>query len=273
VSKPNLTFIGAGNMATSLIGGLVEKGYPADAITATDPQEDSRSKLAERFGVNTTADNLDACAGAEVVVLAVKPQVMKQVAEGLVSALGHRPLIISIAAGIAMDSLSRWLGDDLPIVRCMPNTPSLVQTGASGLYANSRVSEAQKQLTDEILSAVGMACWLESEAEIDAVTAVSGSGPAYYFLVMEIMERVGAELGLSPEVARQLTLQTALGAAKMAIASDVDAAELRRRVSSPGGTTQRAIETFEAGDLESLFRKAMNSAAERAREMAAELAN
>lgn len=273
MSKPNLTFIGGGNMATSLIGGLVEKGYPADAITATDPVEASRSRLAATFGIRTSDDNASACKQAEVVILAVKPQVMKQVASDLSPALTHRPLIISIAAGITMDALADWLGGDLPIVRCMPNTPALVETGAAGLFANGQVSSQQKQLASEILDAVGISCWLEGEADIDAVTALSGSGPAYYFLVMEIMEKVGTELGLTPDVARQLTLQTALGAAKMAMASDVDAAELRRRVTSPGGTTQRAIETLQQGDLEALFRKAMNGAAERAREMAAELAN
>jgi pyrroline-5-carboxylate reductase len=148
-----------------------------------------------------------------------------------------------------------------------------VQTGASGLYANSQVSAEQKALAEQILQAVGIVCWLDNEADIDAVTAVSGSGPAYYFLVMEIMQRIGEELGLPEEVARKLTLQTALGAARMALESDVDSAELRRRVTSPGGTTQRAIETFESGDLEALFRRAMNGAAERAREMASELAD
>ncbi|MDP1520852.1 pyrroline-5-carboxylate reductase [Porticoccus litoralis] len=273
VSKPKLTFIGGGNMATSLIGGLVDKGYPANAITATDPLEASRLKLAQSFGINTSDNNPQACADADVILLAVKPQVMKSVLQGLAGALNHRPLIISIAAGISMDSLAGWLGGELPIVRCMPNTPALVQTGASGLYANSQVSAEQKALAEQILQAVGIVCWLENEADIDVVTAVSGSGPAYYFLVMEIMQRIGEELGLPEEVARQLTLQTALGAARMALESDVDSAELRRRVTSPGGTTQRAIETFESGDLEALFRKAMNGAAERAREMASELAD
>lgn len=273
MSKPKLTFIGGGNMASSLIGGLVEKGYPATAITATDPLPENRTRLSEQFGIATSDDNSSACQTADVIILAVKPQVMKQVATGLADALGHRPLLISIAAGISMTSLQQWLGGDLPVVRCMPNTPALVQTGAAGLYANAAVSDVQKQLAGDILDAVGIACWLEREADIDAVTAVSGSGPAYYFLVMEIMEQIGVELGLSPEVAHQLTLQTALGAAKMALASDVDPAELRRRVTSPGGTTQRAIATFQQGDLEALFRQAMGGAVQRAQEMADELAD
>mgnify|MGYP001285766512 CR=1 FL=1 len=155
----------------------------------------------------------------------------------------------------------------------MPNTPSLRGQGVSGLYANAAVSDEQREQAEGILNAVGISVWLDEEKLIDAVTAVSGSGPAYYFLVMEIMQRIGEELGLPEEVARQLTLQTALGAARMALESDVDSAELRRRVTSPGGTTQRAIETFESGDLEALFRRAMNGAAERAREMASELAD
>lgn len=273
MNKPTLTFIGGGNMANSLIGGLIAKSYPADAITVTDPLEANRQQLASTFGVQTSTDNAAAAASAEVILLAVKPQVMQTVTETIAGALGHRPLIISIAAGISMASLEQWLSADLPIVRCMPNTPALVQTGAAGLFANGQVSDQQKQLASDILNAVGTSCWLQTEAEIDAVTAVSGSGPAYYFLIMEIMQEIGEELGLSPEVSRQLTLQTALGAAKMAISSDVDAAELRRRVSSPGGTTERAIQAFEAGDLKALFREAMNSAVKRAAEMADELAN
>jgi len=273
VNKPKLTFIGGGNMATSLIGGLVEKGYPATALTVSEPLKENCTRLSDQFGINTTDDNAIACRTADVIVLAVKPQVMKQVAASLAGSLNHRPLIISIAAGISMDALASWLGTDLPIVRCMPNTPALVQTGAAGLFANANVSSIQKQLAGDILDAVGISCWLSEEADIDAVTALSGSGPAYYFLIMEIMEQIGVELGLSSAVARQLTLQTALGAAKMALDSDVDAGELRRRVTSPGGTTQRAIETFQQGDLKALFRQAMNGAVLRAQEMSAELAD
>ncbi len=272
MNKPTLAFIGGGNMATSLIGGLLEKGYPASNITASDPMKENRDRLSQQFGINTTDDNNKA-ALADIIVLAIKPQVIKQVAEDIRPALAHQPLIISIAAGITMSSLEGWLGPQTPIVRCMPNTPALVQTGAAGLFANSQVDKAQQTAAGEVLDAVGISCWLEKEAEIDAVTAVSGSGPAYFFLVMEAMEKVGIELGLSPEIARKLTLQTALGAAKMAIESDVDSAELRRRVTSPGGTTQRAIETFLDGDLPGLFSKAMTGAVERAQEMAKEMAD
>jgi len=272
VSKPTLTFIGGGNMATSLVGGLLEQNYPANNIIVSDPMEENCHRLQKQFGINTSSDNLGAASQADVVVLAVKPQVMKQVAQELSSALKHQPLVISIAAGIPLSSLQQWLGENTPIVRCMPNTPALVQTGASGLFPNTHVSAEQKAAATEILGAVGISCWLEMEADIDAVTAVSGSGPAYYFLIMEAMEQIGVELGLSQTVSRQLTLQTALGAAKMAMESDVEPAELRKRVTSPGGTTQRAIETFIDGDITELFRKAMSGAVARAEEMAKEMA-
>lgn len=273
MSKPTLAFIGGGNMATSLVGGLLEKGYPASNITVSDPMQENRDRLHQQFGINTTEDNLSASTNADVVMLAIKPQVMKAVAEELSSALSHQPLVISIAAGIPMSSLQQWLGKGTPIVRCMPNTPALVQTGAAGLFANAQVNAEQQVLASEILDAVGISCWLDKEEDIDAVTAVSGSGPAYFFLVMEAMEQAGVELGLSPDIARKLTLQTALGAAKMALGSDIEPAELRRRVTSPGGTTQRAVETFIAGDISGLFNKAMTGAVERAQEMAKEMSD
>jgi pyrroline-5-carboxylate reductase len=273
VNKPALAFIGGGNMATSLVGGLLEQGYPASNITVSDPMPENRSKLEQQFGITTSDDNHHTALNADIIVLAVKPQVMKQVSQALSSVLDHRPLVISIAAGIPLSSLQQWLGEGVPIVRCMPNTPALVQTGASGLFANSHVNAEQKLSASEILGAVGIACWLENEAEIDAVTALSGSGPAYFFLIMEVMEQVGIELGLSQTVAHQLTLQTALGAAKMASASDVGPAELRKRVTSPGGTTQSAIETFVASDITGLFRNAMGSAVKRAEEMAKEMSD
>lgn len=272
MNKPALAFIGGGNMATSLVGGLLEQGYPSSSITVSDPMADNRDRL-QQFGINTTSDNLATATNADVVVLAVKPQVMKRVAQELAPVLAHHPMIISIAAGIPLAALQQWLGQDIPIVRCMPNTPALVQTGAAGLFANDHVSNVQKASATEILGAVGISCWLDKESDIDAVTAVSGSGPAYYFLIMEAMEKVGMELGLSQTVSRQLTLQTALGAAKMAIESDVEPAELRKRVTSPGGTTQRAIETFIDGDITELFRKAMTGAVDRAEEMATEMSD
>lgn len=272
MATQKLAFIGAGNMASSIIGGLVGKGYPARAISACDPHEGTLERLKSLAPVRTTTDNFKAIADADVVILAVKPQVMKAVLQPLADVLREsRPLIISIAAGIEIRSIETWLGAELPIVRCMPNTPALVQTGATGLFANAAVSPAQRTQADTILRAVGIALWVSSEAEIDAVTAVSGSGPAYFFLVMEAMQAAGEKLGLTPDVAKQLTLQTALGAAQMAIASDVDAAELRRRVTSPNGTTERAIAAFEAGGLRDLFERALTDCRDRSAELAREL--
>ena len=271
MSKAKLTFIGAGNMASSILGGLIAKGYPAANISASDPYQQSLDKLAAAHGINITQDNAVAVADADVIVLAVKPQVLKSVCEALQPHLKHRPLIISIAAGIDITSLDKWLGNQLAIVRCMPNTPALVQTGASGLYANGQTSAEQKANADEILKSVGIVQWLDSESLIDPVTAVSGSGPAYYFLMMEAMIDAGIAQGLSRTAATELTLQTALGAAKLAQSSDVDVAELRRRVTSPNGTTEQAILSFEASDLRGTVSRAMQACTDRSIEMAKEL--
>lgn len=272
MTSPQLTFIGAGNMASALIGGLVKQGFAADRIIASDPMPAMLDKLRSVAPVRITSDNIAAVESADVVVLAVKPQVMKQVLQPLAGTLQQRkPLIISIAAGIEIASIARWLGGDLPIVRCMPNTPALVQLGATGLFANTQVNAAQKKLADSILRAVGIALWVDNEAQLDAVTAVSGSGPAYFFLVMEAMQAAGEKLGLTPAVAAQLTLQTALGAARMAIDSDVDVAELRRRVTSPNGTTERAIASFENDDLRGIFARALSACDTRSQELAKEL--
>lgn len=271
MTQANITFIGAGNMASSIIGGLVHKGYPIDRITATDTYQPTLDKAAANFAITTSADNAAAAANADVVLLAVKPQVMEQVCTALRPHLAHRPLIISIAAGIDIRSLDTWLGNELAIVRCMPNTPALVQTGASGLFANERTSDAQRALANDILAAVSIVEWVTEEDLLDAVTAVSGSGPAYFFLFMEAMIDAGVAQGLSRETATQLTLQTALGAAKLASNSEVDVVELRRQVTSPNGTTEQAIRSFEASDLRATVAHAMDACAERSREMAREL--
>jgi pyrroline-5-carboxylate reductase len=265
-------FIGGGNMASSIIGGLVASGMAAENIWASDPNADSLAKLREVAAVNTGSDNNALIAQVNVLILAVKPQIMKMVALDIAAAVKeHQPLVITIAAGVTGGSLAGWLGGNPAIVRCMPNTPALVRSGATGLYANKQVSTAQRQQATTILEAVGMALWVDNEAQLDAVTAVSGSGPAYFFLVMEAMQAAGRDMGLSDEVAKQLTLQTALGAAKMAIASDVDTAELRRRVTSPKGTTERAINILEDGGLRQLFADALDGARVRAEELAIEL--
>ena len=273
MSTLRIAFIGGGNMAASLIGGLRAQGLPASAICASDPGADRRTELHDAHGIDTYADNAQAVAGADVVVLAVKPQVMQTVCRDLAPHLQASQLIVSIAAGITCASLQQWLGADTPraIVRCMPNTPALLRQGVSGLFANAAVSDEQKRQAEQLLSAVGLALWLDREELIDAVTAVSGSGPAYFFLLIEAMTAAGEQLGLPRETAAELTLQTALGAARMACESDVEAAELRRRVTSPNGTTEAAIKAFQAGGLEALVQQAMDAAARRSAELAEQL--
>lgn len=266
-----ITFIGGGNMANSIIGGLVAQGFEPQNIQVCDPIAESRTKLEQTFGVRTSDNNSAAAADAGTVILAVKPQIMRPVCEELRSSLPHKPLIISIAAGIPLAKLNAWLGDELAIVRCMPNTPALVQAGASGLHANNHCSAEQRELAERILTSVGIVEWLPDEALIDAVTAVSGSGPAYFFLFMEAMIDAGVEQGLTRETATNLAIQTCLGAGQLAKNSDADVAELRRRVSSPGGTTLKAIESFEKNNLRSLVSDAMEACARRAKEMADEL--
>ena len=261
-------FIGAGNMAGSLAGGLIAKGYDANRIIMSDLNTEALASVKHDLAVNTSSDNNEVLAAADVLVLAVKPQVMKTVVEGLRPGIQNRqPLIVSIAAGITIESLSNWFASDLPIVRCMPNTPALVQAGATALYANPKVSEQQKKLAKDILDSVGIALWVNKESDIDAVTALSGSGPAYYFLVMEAMISAGEKLGLDPQICRDLTLHTALGSAKMAIASDDEPAILRQKVTSPGGTTERALEYLQGGGLVALFEQAIEGARDRSVEL------
>lgn len=272
MSNPTIAFIGAGNMASSIIGGLIAKGFQPGSIIASDPSPESLTALSKIAPVKTCSDNQKAVGKADIVVLAVKPQAMKTVLEDLATAAqSKKPLIISIAAGIEATSIDRWLGGDMAIVRCMPNTPALVQSGATALYANDNVTEQQRHLADQILRAVGIALWVVDESTLDAVTAVSGSGPAYFFLLMEAMQNAGVQLGLSADAAKQLTLQTALGAAQMAIGSDVDAAELRRRVTSPNGTTESAIRVFEEGGFRQLCAQALAAARDRSVALAREL--
>ncbi|WP_339502964.1 pyrroline-5-carboxylate reductase [Pseudomonas silesiensis] len=270
MSKTRIAFIGAGNMAASLIGGLRAKGLEAAHIRASDPGAETRAKVNAEHGIEVFADNAEAIQGADVVVLAVKPQAMKAVCEAIRPSLQSNQLVVSIAAGITCASMNNWLGAQ-PIVRCMPNTPALLRQGVSGLFATTQVTADQRQQAQELLSAVGIALWLDEEQQLDAVTAVSGSGPAYFFLLIEAMTAAGVKLGLPADIAAQLTLQTALGAAHMAVASDVDAAELRRRVTSPAGTTEAAIKSFQAGGFEALVEQALGAAAHRSAEMAEQL--
>jgi len=271
MSSPVLAFIGAGNMAASLVGGLIADGWDPERIVITDRDPGQLLRLQSRFMVRTLEKNVAAVAAADIVLLAVKPQAMAGVAHEIAGAVARRrPLVISIAAGIRETALRHWLGEGTAIVRCMPNTPALVQSGATALYANDAVSAQQRDQAETILRAVGIALWIEDEAQMDAVTALSGSGPAYFFLFMEALQDAGRELGLSAEAARLLTLQTAFGAAKMALESADDAATLRQRVTSPGGTTERAIQTFRQQGLDRTVSEALQAAAARSRELAEE---
>jgi pyrroline-5-carboxylate reductase len=252
---------------------LVKQGYDHAKIWATNLTEETLTAVKDEFKVHTTTDNISAIQHADVVVLCVKPQVMKHVIAELSDELKQRkPLIISIAAGITAKTIQEWVGSDPSVVRCMPNTPALLQCGASGLYRTKQVSDEQAQIAEQLLAAVGITLWVKDESGIDAVTAVSGSGPAYYFLFMEAMQHAGEALGLDPETAKKLTLQTALGAARMALESDDNPATLRRKVTSPGGTTEQAINAFTEGGLPELVHKAMKAASDRSEALSVALA-
>jgi pyrroline-5-carboxylate reductase len=265
-------FIGGGNMARALTGGLISSGREAAAIMVSDPDAERREALASQLGVQCTASNGEVAATADVVVLAVKPQQLQAVATEIAADLRERsPLVVSIAAGVRLADLDRWLGGGLPIVRVMPNTPALVGSGAAGLFANTLVDDRQRDTAESILRAVGVTAWLDSEDQLDLVTALSGSGPAYFLLVMEALEQAATDQGLAPETARLLTLETAFGSAKLALESTEAPAVLRQRVTSPGGTTERALEVLETGGIRALMRDAVAAAAARSRELAAML--
>lgn len=268
--KPiTITFIGAGNMARSLIVGLLQDKAQV-ALRVADPDQHQLDAIRQHWPeVIATTNNLEAIQGADVVVLAVKPQIMREVAQGLAAQVQRsHPLIVSVAAGIRESALNSWLGGNLPLVRCMPNTPALVQAGATGLYANANVSEAQRSLAESILRAVGITLWFDQEDKLDAVTAVSGSGPAYFFLVMEAIQAAAEKLGIEAEDAKLLVIQTALGAARLALESGEQPAELRRKVTSKGGTTEAALKVLNEGGLPALFEQALQAAANRSHELA-----
>jgi len=274
MSNPSIAFIGAGNMAAALIGGLVADGTDPQGIIASDPDQAKCDALSAATGIRTTTDNTQAVSAAEVVVLAVKPQVLQQVAtslEGVVQE--HRPLVMSIAAGVLSQTIDAWLGGNIALVRCMPNTPAMLQCGATGLFATNNVSEAQRGQAESIMRAVGLTTWVPEEGLMDAVTAVSGSGPAYFFLVMEAMQAAAEQMGLDEQSARLLTLQTALGAARMAIESTDAPATLRERVTSPGGTTEQAIRSFENDQLREIVSRALHAARDRSVELSQLLGN
>lgn len=263
-------FIGGGNMARSIIGGLTAESGSSIKIQVFDQSTDTLNALANDFGITVAPSNQQLIEQCDVVVLAVKPQIMQSVLSEL-DASQTQAVFLSIAAGLQINSLAKWLKNDVAIIRAMPNTPALVQCGASGLYANKQVTAQQKNYADIIMRATGIALWVDSEDLLDSVTALSGSGPAYFFLVMEAMQAAAEKLGLSTETARQLTLQTALGAATLASQNSDDPATLRQRVTSPGGTTEQAINTLVDNQLIEIFGKAMQAAYDRSKELATEL--
>ena len=266
----NITFIGGGNMAQALIGGLIARGVPATRITVSDPVEKIRELLAEK-DVHVTDDNAAAVRDADIVLFAVKPQVFASILAPLKGALDGK-LVISIVAGAEIATIAKILETDR-IVRVMPNTPALVQTGAHGLYANDSVDAQDRELASQVLASTGLTIWVSAESQIDAVTAVSGSGPAYFFYMMESMIRAGKNMGLDEKVATALTLQTALGAAQMAITSSSSPAELRKNVTSPNGTTQAALEVFDRAQISQNIQAALAAAQKRSQELAQDLSD
>jgi pyrroline-5-carboxylate reductase len=265
-------FIGGGNMARSLIGAQLARGVPAASIKVAEPREEAREALSREFAVPTFSDNAAAVAGADCVVLAVKPQVMHAVCAALAGPLrGTNPLVISIAAGVRIAQIERLLGERHAIVRCMPNTPALVGAGAAGLCANANVDAEQKALAERLLDAAGIVRWIDDEAQMDTVTALSGSGPAYFFLLVEAMEEAAVHLGLPRDTARALAAQTCLGAGHMLADGNETAMELRKRVTSPHGTTAAALDVFEQGGFRALVARALDGAKRRGAEMSAEM--
>ena len=274
MNTQTIGFIGGGNMASSLISGLIASGHSPQDLWVSDINQDALKVLAQSLNVNTSTNNDDIINAVDVVVLAVKPQILSTVAKNATASIQQKqPLVVSIAAGISQQSLSQWLGNNIAIVRCMPNTPALVLTGATALHANAQVTAEQHDLAENIMRSVGIALWVNDESELDVVTAVSGSGPAYYFLLMEAMEKAAIEMGMNEVTARLLVQQTALGAAKIALESSESPEQLRKRVTSPGGTTQQALETFEEGGFTALVSKALHAARDRSIEMSKQTEN
>ena len=257
----NIAFIGCGNLATSLVRGLLESGYPKEKIWATNRNAEKNKLLHDSLGIHVSEDNRKAVQHAEVIVLGVKPQQMQSVAKDIALIVQEKkPLIISVAIGIDTAMLSRWLGGgDVALVRSMPNTPALVSAGASGLYANVQVTESQKEFAESLHRAVGITIWVEKESLIDVVAALSGSGPAYFFYIIEAMQSAAVKLGLPEKAASELALQTALGASRLALESEDDVLTLRKKVTSPKGTTEQAIKVFDERGLPSIMEAAMRA--------------
>ena len=272
-SATRISFIGTGNMAGAIIGGLLHTGFKAEQIVGTTRSEDSARKASASYGIDVITDNDRAVARADVLVLAVKPQMMAATCSALKSAVqAKKPLIVSVAAGLEAATLNEWLGGDLAVIRCMPNTPSMVGAGVSGLYANAAVTEEQKTLVTEMFDAVGITHWVTDEADMHTVTAICGSAPAYYYRFTEALIHCATERGMSAGDAQRLASQVALGAARMMTESPDTPARLREKVTSPGGTTEQALRIFNEQGLDDLMRQAVQACVERSESLATELA-
>lgn len=272
-NSTTIGFIGAGNMAYAIISGLINNDFSAENIKISDTNESLLSLRKKEFNLEVFTDNSELVRHCDVIVLAVKPQMLSSVCQLLKQALNSNTLIISIAAGVRVHDIDRWLGGDCAIVRTMPNTPALLNQGVTGMFANERVSDAQKELATSILNSVGQSLWVTDEIMLDAVTALSGSGPAYFFLMIESMSKAGVALGLDEKTAQSLSIQTALGASMMASVSDESPRDLRANVTSPNGTTQAAIESFQDQNFDMIVAHAMRAAFDRASQLAAELSD
>jgi pyrroline-5-carboxylate reductase len=267
-----IAFIGGGNMATALIAGMIRHGAQPGGIAVAEPRAEALHELSREYGVATYTDNRDAAEGASILVLAVKPQMLADVCRNLRAVVQkYRPVVISIAAGIRIQQIERWLDAALPVVRCMPNTPAMIGAGATALFANARVSAPQRAEAQHVLDAAGLTVWVPDEDQLDIVTALSGSGPAYFFLLVEALENAAFSQGLSRETARALAAQTALGAGRMLIESGESAATLRQRVTSPHGTTQAALESFQADHFPAIVARAVDAARRRGIELSEDM--
>lgn len=270
-NKLSLTFIGGGNLTNSLVKGILHHGYPPALITVSDPHPEKLTHFAHTFGIHTQPNNHQAITYSDIVILAVKPTQIKTICQEIRAALPMKqPLIISVAAGITLSHLLEWLGGDTAIIRAMPNTASQVLQGVTGLCANKYVTEKQCQLADELFQAVGITAWFTEEDLLNVVTALSGSGTAYYLLFMEAMADAASELGLNPEIAKLFSLHTALGAAKLATTRPCHLRELREQVTSPNGTTAKALHVLETADIRHLLQQAMQAAYTRSIELSKE---
>ncbi len=272
-NSTTIGFIGAGNMAYAIISGLINNDFSAKNIKISDINESLLSLRKKEFNLEVFTDNSDLVRHCDVIVLAVKPQMLSSVCQLLKQALNSNTLIISIAAGVRVHDIDRWLSGDCAIVRTIPNTPALLNQGVTGMFANERVSGTQKELATSILNSVGQSLWVTDEVMLDAVTALSGSGPAYFFLMIESMSKAGVALGLDEKTAQALSIQTALGAGMMASVRDESPRDLRANVTSLNGTTQAAIESFQDQDFDMIVAHAMRAAFDRASQLAAELSD